>query len=235
MIDEIKKLLEQIEQKIDKLKAPQKDEDKKDLFTALAKAQAEFKVAGTNAENPYFKSKYADLREIVMASRPALAKYGLSIIQQIKYTDEGQMIMHTMLCHSSGQWIESKIRVIPPKNDMQTLGSTLSYLRRYSLAALLGIVTGDEDDDGEIAMIPTREMTSKGTALNNKYHPKNEPMETITKEQLEELDYELTDYPDIAENVLDGLKLQHLGDMPKSKFLTAIKRVREIKALREGK
>ena len=57
----------------------------------------------------------------------------------------------------------------------------------------------------------------------------------MTKEQLEELEYELADYPDIAEKVLDGLHLQNLADMPKSKYMSSLTRIREIKMVREGK
>ena len=123
----------------------------KDLFTALAKAQSEMQTAGLSAENPYFKTRYADLAAIVKASRPALTKYGLSIIQQIITSDEGHTYLHTLLCHISGQWVESRVRVVPSKTDVQSMGSYITYLRRYSIAALCGIVTSDEDDDGNLA------------------------------------------------------------------------------------
>ena len=57
--------------------------------------------------------------------------------------------MLTRLCHSSGQWIESAIAVNPTNNNIQTLGSYLTYLRRYTYAALVGVVASDEDDDAE--------------------------------------------------------------------------------------
>lgn len=126
--------------------------DLKDLFTALAKAQAEMQTAGLSAENPYFKTRYADLSAVVKASRPALTKHGLSIIQQIITHQDGYTYLHTLLCHMSGQWVESRVRIAPPKSDVQTLGSYITYLRRYSITALCGIVTSDEDDDGTAAV-----------------------------------------------------------------------------------
>lgn len=214
---------------------PSRSDDLKELFTALSKAQAEMKTAGLNAENPYFKSSYSDLAEIVRVSRPALAKNGLSVIQQILPNEDGQNILHTLLCHSSGQYIESRMRILPSKPDVQSLASYLTYLRRYSYAAIVGVVSSGEDDDGERDVATHRETFAKGVALNTKYNPREESYESISKEQLEELNYELEGFPDICEQVLDGLKIQNLSDMPKSKFLIATKRIREIKALRAGK
>lgn len=231
-IAELKKSLEIVINKPEIQPKPNKSENLNELFTALAKAQAEMKTAGLNAENPYFKSQYADLTEIVQASRPALAKNGLSVIQEILPNEDGQNILHTILGHSSGQWIESKMRILPAKPDVQSLGSYITYLRRYSYAAIVGVVVANEDDDGEICVHDQREESHEGTALNLKYNPKEESYETITKEQLEELQYELAQYPDIAGLVLEGLKIQSLSDMPKSKFLVSIKRIRQIKDLR---
>lgn len=237
----IQSLLKDLEEKIDtlhksKIVRPEPTESSEcaDIATALSKAQLEFKVAGLNKNNPYFKSSYADLQSIVEASRPALCKNNLSITQQIIQLDDGQSLLVTKLRHSSGQWILSKTRIVPPKNDIQTISSYITYLKRISYAALLGVVTGDEDDDGEAAVATTRETFAKGTALNTKYNPKENTVQVITKEQLEELDYELAEYPDIAEMVLDGLKIQSLADIPKVKFLATTKRIREIKNLRNG-
>lgn len=205
-----------------------------ELAGALAKAQSEMKLAGLDAQNPYFKSRYADFASIVRASRPALSKYGLAVTQQLIIEDDGQMILLTRLLHSSGQMLESKMRIVPSKNDLQTLGSTITYAKRYSYSAIVGVVASDEDDDGEIAMAPVRLKNEQGTALNTKYDPRNESPETISKDQLEELEYELSTYPDIAEQLLEGLKLQSIADLPKSKYRAAIERVRTIKNTRNG-
>lgn len=228
-IKEIKELLQK-QPTIDKNRSA----TTKELFTALALAQSEIRLATNNKENPYFKSKYADIAKIIEVSRPALTKNGLSVIQQLLTNDEGQIVLHTLLCHSSGEWIESQIKIIPPKNDIQTFGSYTDFLRRISYASLVGVVAEDDDDDAEIAIAPTRELKARGTALNTKYNPRENRIETITKEQIDELEYELAQYPDIVDDILDGLKIQNLADMPKERFLMAIKRIREIKALRDG-
>ncbi len=236
-ITSLKKQIEELKPKEIVPVRPSKSDQLNELFTALAKAQSEMKTAGLNAENPYFKSSYSDLAEIVRVSRPALSKNGLTVIQQILPNDDGQNILHCILAHSSGQWIETRMRILPAKPDVQSLASYITYLRRYSYAAIVGVVTANEDDDGEIAVHSDREIASKGVALNTKYNPKEQTYETITREQIEEIEYELADpqFHDIVPQILDGLKIQSIADMPKSKFLIAIRRIREIKQLRTGK
>lgn len=204
------------------------------LGVALAKAQAEMPIAGLNKTNPYFKSTYADLQSIVSASRPALTKYGLAITQVLYDDEDGASWIKTILIHgASSQWVASQKRVVPLKNDIQSISSQTTYLKRLTYAALIGVVSGDEDDDGEAAVATTRETYAKGTALNTNYDPKAGTPDVISADQLDQLEYELQSYPDIANLVLEGLKLQNLADMPKSKFLAAIERVRKIKRLRE--
>lgn len=214
---------------------PLQSEQLNELFTALAKAQGEFRVAGNKSENPFFKTRYADLEELVSASRHALSKYGLSVIQRELPDEDGATYLYTILCHSSGQYMSSKMRLLPVKNDHQSKGSAQTYTQRQGYKAMTGVVSADEDDDGERAMADVRESSSKGVALNTKYNPKDQLRDTITREQLDELEYELNEHPDIAEQVLDGLKIMGLADMPKSKFLASINRIRTIKAARNGK
>jgi hypothetical protein len=227
-------VIDKIESKPKIYEIPYRSEEINELATALAKAQADFEVAGLNKNNPFFKSRYADLMAVVTAARPSLCKHGLSVTQNIISHVNGETILHTILMHSSGQWLESRMRVVPPKNDVQSMSSYVTYLKRVSYSSLIGVVTGDEDDDGEIAVATQRETFAKGTALNTKYNPREEVNEVITREQREELEYELAEYPDVAEMVLDGLKIQSLADMPKSKFTVSIKRVRDIKNARNG-
>ncbi len=206
----------------------------KELATALAKAQAEYDTANLNKVNPYFKSNYADLASIIGASRPALTKYGLSVTQEVSNDDSGALWLITELIHCSGQWKLSRFRMVPPKNDIQAISSYNTYCKRLCYASLVGVVTGDEDDDGEVAVATSRETMAKGVALNTKYNPREINPEAITKEQLEEVEYELSEYPDIATQVLEGLKIQSIADIPKAKYSVAIRRIREIKMLRNS-
>lgn len=238
IVDEFQKLSDQINELVKKTQVQPRNnfrsEDIELLATALAKAQGEINVASLNKSNPYFKSKYADLLSIVSASRPALSKYGLSVVQDIISHDDGHSMLHTILLHNSGQYIESRMRINPPKNDIQSVSSYTTYLKRMAYSSLVGVVTGDEDDDGEIAMVDSREMIAKGPALTNKYNPKEQSYETVTREQLEELEYELAEYPDLAEEILGKLHLQSLADLPKSKYQVSLNRIREIKNARNN-
>ena len=122
------------------------------LYAALAKAQLEMLPAKTGSNNPFFKSKYADLASIVKASRIHLGTNGLAVIQRIVRNGSAGMTLLTRLCHASGQWIESSMTVNPPKQDIQSLGSYLTYLRRYTYSSIVGVVASEEDDDGEAAI-----------------------------------------------------------------------------------
>jgi hypothetical protein len=206
--------------------------DRAKLYESLAKAQLEIKLAQRDSENPYFKSKYANLGSVIEASRPALAKNGLCVFHRQELTPEGQSILICTLAHSSGQYVDSRFRVVPAKNDIQSLGSYMTYLRRYSYVAICGLA--DTDDDGEAAVAETRETYAKGTALNTKYNAKEQSLDTLSKDQIEEMEYELAEYPDIAEQVLEGLRIQSIADIPKSKYRAALTRIREIKQLRNG-
>jgi hypothetical protein len=206
-----------------------------ELAAALAKAQGEMKVARMDSQNAYFKSSYADLNSVVEASRPALTKYGLSVSHLVTTGEEGQTILRTLLMHEkSGQFLESVMRVTPGKNDIHSIGSYITYLKRYVYSAMTGVVSSGDDDDGEAAMTHVRNKSEQGTALNTKYDPRNESAELISKDQIAELEYELAAYPDIAEQLFEGLRINSLADMPKSKYRPSIERVRSIKNARNG-
>ncbi len=126
-----------------------------ELAAALAKAQAEMESASKSSTNPFFKNKYADISSIIGASRDAMAKNGLSIVQLViphaTETNANGMALMTQLMHSSGQWIKSIMPLMFGKTDPQSVGSLITYYRRYSYSAMIGIVT-ESDDDGEKAM-----------------------------------------------------------------------------------
>ena len=123
------------------------------LAGALAKAQLQIEPASKNATNPHFRSHYADLASIWDACRGPLNTNGLSIVQFPCDGEVGRTGLCTMLLHSSGEWISEVVTTRSQKDDPQGLGSALTYLRRYALAAVVG-VTATEDDDGNAASTP---------------------------------------------------------------------------------
>ena len=120
-----------------------------ELAAALSKAQGAMKGAVKDSSNPHFKSKYADLSSVWDACRKVLAANGLSVIQTPEESERQEVRISTTLLHSSGQWITSTYAIPVTKADAQGYGSAITYARRYSLAAMVGVAP--EDDDGNAA------------------------------------------------------------------------------------
>lgn len=142
----------------------EKSESLKELATALCKFQSEVEKIKKNSENPFFKSKYADLSSILDVIREPLVKNNLSFVQ----FPSGENGLTTMLMHTSGEYIQECYTMKPAKNDPQGLGSAITYQRRYALGAILGLNI-DEDDDGNGASNPKSNNSSyefgKGDSL----------------------------------------------------------------------
>lgn len=119
------------------------------IMEAIAAAQGEIENAGKDAKNPHFGSKYATLAAIYDACRASLSKNGVAVVQA-PYNAGTDIGVATMLGHKSGEWLKSTLCVKPMKFDAQGAGSVITYLRRYSLAAMVGVAP--EDDDGEAAV-----------------------------------------------------------------------------------
>lgn len=124
-----------------------KSENIDQIAIALCKAQSEFKSIPKNSINPHFKNRYASLDAIIESVRPILFKNGLSIVQLPMTSEIEGHYLETMLIHVSGQWITSHTPLVMDKNNMQGMGSAITYARRYALGAILGVAP-DEDDDG---------------------------------------------------------------------------------------
>ena len=128
------------------------------LSTALALAQAELSFARKDAENPGLHNKYADLPSVWEACRKPLTSHGLSVMQLPLLADPGCVRLQTILLHESGEWIAGDFAMPLGQgnkgvNDAQAYGSTLTYMRRYALAALVGVVQ-DDDDASSLAPRP---------------------------------------------------------------------------------
>ena len=122
------------------------------LSMAMAKFQKDVKQPMKDAANPFFKSHYVPLENVVEAITTAAAPHGLSFTQYPVNGDNGTIGVATVILHESGEFIEyDAIYSVPKKaNDVQQLGSVITYLRRYSLSSIFGI-TSDNDDDGNAA------------------------------------------------------------------------------------
>lgn len=159
------------------------------IAPALLTAQRAIRFATKDAVNPHFKSKYADLPAVIDAIKPALNDAGIVFMQLPAPSDPGTLAISTRLMHESGEWIESTATAPLQKNDPQGYGSAITYLRRYSLAAAVGLY--QDDDDGNAASQPAR------TAKPTKAIPalasaaEDSPVDDEAKPYLDELAAEL--------------------------------------------
>ena len=175
-----------------------------ELAAALAAAQGMMENAIMNRTNPHFKSRYADLAAIFDAARKPLSANGLAVVQTI-----GDGVLHTRLLHTSGQWIASE-HPLPMAGRPQEIGSALTYARRYSLSALIGIAA-DEDDDANVA---------------NRSNGKDNTGELLNAEQMEFVWEKAREYcdPDVqqewVELLVKSVGHDNLAEVPASLFDT---------------
>jgi len=128
------------------------------LAEALSRAQAEMHAAKFNAVNPFLKNNYADLGSIIDTAKPTLGKYGLAVTQH-PFNEGDRVGVETVLTHASGEWISSSLSLPladeKGKSGAQVAGSIITYLRRYTLSAVLGMYS-DEDTDGNSEPVPAK-------------------------------------------------------------------------------
>lgn len=208
------------------------------IFTALSKAQGLIRAAKKNKTNPFHKSDYADLAGIWQACREALSQNGLSVTQVID-NNNGEMVLISILGHTSGQWIQGEMPIVLSDKKPQTIGSTLTYYRRYALSALIGVAPDDgEDDDGQEAQNNHNEYIQK----NMRYQPKNmevknsppQYIKTISEKEANELkDLLMTISIDQQRKITDDLQKRKwlpFLEIPQESFLNIKKHILEIAA-----
>ena len=137
----------------------QKSESIKNLATALVKFQGEVSSIKKKAKNPFFKSSYATLADVLTTIREPLINNGLTFSQ----FPSGDGALTTIIMHAeSGEWMSDEVRMSPVKNDPQALGSAITYMRRYALASVLGLNIEDDDDGNKASgKLPQAPTTSK--------------------------------------------------------------------------
>ena len=129
------------------------------LDEALAKAILGFGEVLKENENPFFKSKYADLSAVLAATRKQLAQHGISL-RQWPYTEDGKVGITSRLC-CQGEWEESECSIpLTGKQDAQAVGSALTYIRRYATQSIL-CVAAESDDDANAAVVQKTKAAEK--------------------------------------------------------------------------
>ncbi len=128
------------------------------IFVKLASALAELGSVKKSANNPFFKSKYADLNTHIDVAEEALNKYDLILLQPVGRDERGSFV-ETLIIHSpTGQFVSSSMDLVLNKQTMQDMGSAVTYARRYTLGSLLAMQA--LDDDGHVATFGKTTQTS---------------------------------------------------------------------------
>ena len=175
-----------------------------DLVSALAKAQLEMESAPFDKVNPHFKSRYASYDAVREACRIPLAKNSLTITHHMDL-NEGRRLLVTQLSHASGQWMRSYVAIPQEKETPQSMGSAITYSKRYALSAFLAIGS-DEDDDGEEAERTYRESAK------------------LSPSQAKEIE-SLCEDSDVLNRILKTYKATNLLGINASEYSTIIKRL----------
>jgi hypothetical protein len=142
------------------------------LAGALAKAQGAMNHAAKGSVNPHFRNRYADLASVLDACRAELAANGIAVLQPVRV--EGKTVtVSTVLAHSSGEWMSCDLSSEARAAGPQEVGSVITYLRRYGLAAMAGVAS--DDDDGEAGAgrgkQPRRESPEERQERQDAHHP----------------------------------------------------------------
>tara|TARA_R110000822_G_scaffold218065_1_gene352538 strand:+ start:3632 stop:4279 length:648 start_codon:yes stop_codon:yes gene_type:complete len=206
-----------------------------EVTKALIAFQGQVPHIPLNAINPFFKSKYADLAGIIKIVKPVLAKNGLGLTQLVDYENDNAFI-RTVLIHESGQYIESQT-FYNTSGKPQEQGSAITYMRRYSIAGILGIVA-DDDDDGNVASttsVPSIEAEAKAQGATAKDIEKSKE---ITKETLLDINAAILDpNPDATDIAIESIakargQIKDLMSADVNKIKKAIKELEEKKGIK---
>lgn len=127
--------------------------DNKTLYAALVAAQGEMRAVAKDRENPYFRSNYATLKAVVEMLRPILSKHGIGYVQGIESRDGSPWMVTTIIHADSGATMASAVPFSAVDQKPQTLGSAITYMKRYGLQCAFGVIVAEDecDDDGNAA------------------------------------------------------------------------------------
>ncbi len=207
-----------------------KSETIKEIATALSRAQGEFQNAKKDKINPFFEKNYAGLSSLWDACRLALSKNGLALVQGPS-VNESHVTINTLLMHNSGEWIESELILNAGKSTPQSVGSAITYARRYSLAAMLGLVADDDDDGNEANKeVGKKQQEKKAVAEKNHKTTKTDPPPPKATEQ-KAIDPETTARQKIINEIGVILKNDKFADDDRAKVRVEISLIKNNIAL----
>lgn len=203
------------------------------IIPALCKAKLEFPAIEKGVKGA--RSKYAAIEDFLNAINPRLGKYGLFLSQaeQMFSVDQGVQgptFLVTTIYHASGQFIRSIAPLVPPQdlsskgtdNIFQLYGGQLTYRKRYMIASILGIAAENEDDDGESlqgAYNKPSFLQQRAVALPTR--------DAITKEQVELLEAEVKDLPELKDRFLKSRNITNFSQLQADRFSSELRAIQE--------
>nr|DAK08235.1 MAG TPA: ERF superfamily protein [Bacteriophage sp.] len=198
-----------------------KSESIQNLSKAMAEFQKSIKQPLKDANNPFFKSQYVPLENVVEAITETGSPLGISFMQFASSDETGSIEVATLVMHSTGEYIEfPPVRMKPESNKPQAVGSAITYAKRYALSAIFGI-TSDKDDDGNEAT-GLNKPVDKQLKQQQKQQTQDEATGKIEKywTELEKLG---VDVAEVKKYLCDKHKVGKLVDIPVSQLLGELK------------
>lgn len=171
-----------------------------EITKALCAVQSEIKGAVKDSDNPFFRSKYADLASVWEACRVPLNKHGLAVFQSIDGDSTGVLVT-TMLAHISGEWVRDRAYASPKDMTPQSVGSATTYLRRYGLAAIVGVVQVDDDAESS-------QPRGNGARVGDKHGPRPD-LSAVNADEVENIVSDVADTVAAGGDVAAGIRKIH--------------------------
>ena len=180
------------------------------LLESLAKMQGGLDNAKKGNENPFYKSKYADLGTCLQTAKKVMAENGLSISQHCTF-DGISVQCITVLGHSSGQMMVSTLSIPVTKKDPQGVGMAITYARRYALSSVIGLAQADDDAESSVSH---EENGEQNTAA---------PYEYATDKQVKMIRTIISKYKISADSILNRYQVANLESLGKNQASECIR------------
>lgn len=195
------------------------------LSKALVETQKELKQPLKDAKNPFFKSEYVPLENVAEAITESATKHGLAFSQYATTTETGNVSVGTIVFHESGEFIEFPPLILKPENTKpQSIGSAITYAKRYSLSAVFGI-TSDKDDDGNKAN-GNGEPQKQQQKRNQKQAQNDEPdVHAIVEKYVQQLAVLGVKRADVVEYVCNKHNVGNMFDIQPNVLVGEIKQI----------
>lgn len=195
------------------------------LSKALVETQKELKQPLKDAKNPFFKSEYVPLENVAEAITESATKHGLAFSQYATTTETGNVSVGTIVFHESGEFIEFPPLILKPENTKpQSIGSAITYAKRYSLSAVFGI-TSDKDDDGN-KVNGNGEPQKQPQKRNQKQAQNDEPdIHAIVEKYVQQLEILGVKRADVVEYVCNKHNVGNMFDIQPNILVGEIKQI----------